>query len=83
MSTGQLDVITENGRETYRWNGDQADRDAARAAFDKVIAETGGFAAVVDSPGKTRQVRSFDEVIERGDKTGTVTVQITRPIAGG
>jgi hypothetical protein len=81
--TGTLDVVTSQGVETHQWNGNVEDRNAARAAFESLM-KTGSYLAVVhDSPGKSHQVRSFDEVEQVEREKGVVEAQISPALVGG
>jgi hypothetical protein len=81
---GSMRIIDFRGDvRNYAWNGNPADRAIARAAF-KALSVTGSFlAATVDAPGRMTQVRSFDEIEATEARTGTVEVEVTRPLVGG
>lgn len=83
--SGVLEVVAVEGGETkrYEWKGDAADREAARAAFEEVVARGGYLAMVVDSPRKMTQVRTFDEIEEIERERGAVTAQVSRQVVGG
>jgi hypothetical protein len=81
--TGQLVVRSHTGTKTYEWNGRVEDREDARAAFLDVM-ETGGYLAVVhDEPGKSHQVRTFDEVLDVEKERGVVSAHISPALVGG
>lgn len=85
-ATGVLVIAGSPGREAeqrFEWNGNPEDRAVARAAFDRMLAEGGIFASVVDSPGRSTQVRSFDEVEAIERERGTVTAKVSRQVVGG
>lgn len=82
-TTGMLEVLTPEKIETYSWNGVKADRDAARAEFEKRMQSGMYLATVTDSPGHRSQVRTFDEVEQIEQTRGQVEVQISPALAGG
>lgn len=82
-ATGSLTVVSTAGRKTYTWNGEVADKEAARAAFNGAMENGYFLATVVDSPGKLTQVGSFNEVLDVEKERGFVTAQITPSLQGG
>ncbi len=81
--TGTLDVVTPKGVETHQWNGNVENRATARKAFEAMM-ESGGFLAVVhDSPGRSHQVRSWDEIERVEKERGVVSAQVSTAIVGG
>ena len=81
--TGMLEIISPGKTETLTWNGIVEEREAARAAFEKAVRTGYFFASVVDSPGKSHQVRTFAEVEDVEKERGVVSVRIHPSIQGG
>lgn len=82
-ATGTLEIAGYGTRTKYEWNGNVADREAARAAFDEAWAYGMTLASVVDSPGHETQVRSFDEIEKIEKERGVVTAHQSAPLVGG
>lgn len=84
-TTGVLELLATDTRsgERFEWNGNPDDRAVARGAFDRIVAEGGYLATVVDTPSSGTHVRTFDEVEQVERERGTVTVQVSRQIVGG
>lgn len=83
-ATGLLTIKESDGTtKEFSWNGDVTDRAAAKAAFDAAMSEGGKLAVAFDSPGKSRQVRSFTEVEQIEKERGVVSAQITTGLVGG
>lgn len=81
--TGTLKVITPQETLTYEWNGVKADRDAARAEFETRMESGAYLATVVESPHKSTQVRTFDEVEKVEQERGVVEARISSALVGG
>jgi hypothetical protein len=77
-----LEIVELKGTDVYEWNGVVEDRDLARGAFDRAVA-SGALAVAYDSPKTGTVVRSFTDVEEIEKEKGTVTVRVTKPLAGG
>lgn len=82
-ATGTLDIVRGAERRTYAWNGNVEDRAVARQAFEDAIAAPGTLAVAFTSPGKGKQVRSFQDVEEIERETGVVSAQVTTGLKGG
>lgn len=81
--TGVLKVITPAGTETFEWNGIPEERQVARSEFERRMASGAYMASVVDSPGKSTQVRTFDEVEKVEKERGLVEARISPALVGG
>lgn len=81
--TGTLDVLGPRGVKTFTWNGNVKDRETAQAAFTELMKSGSYLAVVHDSPGKSHQVRDFDEVLNIEKERGSVSAQISPGLAGG
>lgn len=83
-ATGLLTIKRETGTtEEFTWNGDVKDRAAAKAAFEAAMAGGGKLAVAFDSPGKGKQVRSFEEIEQIEKERGVVSAQISTGLVGG
>lgn len=81
--TGVLDVVLPGDRRTLTWNGEVADRTAARDAFNYLVKRGGVLATVVTEPGKALLVRDWSEVEEVEKEQGVVSVVVSSQIRGG
>lgn len=82
-ATGTLDIVRGAEKKTYAWNGNVEDRAVARQAFDEAIGVPGSLGIAFTSPGKGKQVRSFQDVEEIERETGVVSAQVTTGLKGG
>ena len=81
-ATGRLEIVEQTGVKVIEWNGHQPDRDLARTAFSTAV-RGGGLAVLYETKEKGRVVRSFTEVEQAEKEQGTVTVRVSRALAGG
>ena len=82
-ATGTLEIVGYGTRQTYEWNGNVADRAAARAAFDQAFVDGLTLASVVDTPGHSKQVHTFSEIEQIEKERGTVEARVFGPLVGG
>lgn len=81
--TGVLRVDTPQKTETFEWNGIPAERAAAKQEFEKRMGSGHFLAAIVEGPGRRRQVREFSEIEDHEKEKGTVEVRMTPAVVGG
>lgn len=83
-ATGTLNVVTPGAKESISWNGVPADREAARARFEEVMATKTYFAfAEAPTMKKAQQVRTFDEIEQIEKREGAVTATVQPSLVGG
>lgn len=83
MSQGILEVRKPTGTETFAWNGDPADRQAARSAFESLMRTGQYMASVSISKGRSEQVRTFAEVEAIEKERDYVEAVISPALVGG